>query len=165
MMRRCIAFKAGFVVVALSGCSQPGAGIPSRELNALEQGKKYELVSLDPDEQKRVDDASPDMFHKWLVLGRATIDDAETRKRLNDAFAAGAKVAGIAPAACFWPRHGIRVNFDGKAVDFVICFECSHVEVFADEKRTKQFLVSESPQPVFDDVLRARGIALSEKPK
>ena len=65
-------------------------------------------------------------------------------------------------AGCFNPRHGIRLIGGGETTDLVICFECLQVQVFVDGRRPGGFLTSASPQPAFDQVLLAAGIALPE---
>ena len=48
-------------------------------------------------------------------------------------------------AACFNPRHGIRVKAKDAVFDFVICFECNSVAVFRNEKRTGSFGITGQP--------------------
>ena len=68
-------------------------------------------------------------------------------------------------AMCFNPRHGIHVVRGETVHDLVICFECLQVEVFENGQPAKGFLVSDSPQSVFEDALRAANVPLAEKPK
>jgi hypothetical protein len=58
------------------------------------------------------------------VLG-LTINDAETRHRLVSSFQRAVAENQGTIAACFNPRHGIRVTRKQKQVEFVICFECT----------------------------------------
>ncbi|MBA4066816.1 MAG: hypothetical protein C0501_24530 [Isosphaera sp.] len=90
--------------------------------------------------------------------------DADTRKKLVAAFKKGvADNTGIA-AACFNPRHGIRVTSDKKTVDFVVCFECFSVKSYADGKDAGGFLITKSPQKAFDAALTDAKVPLAEKP-
>ena len=94
--------------------------IPANAAIILEQGDHFELLSLDP---RRQEHAAEGDFHGYRVLGAAFISDVETRKKLVSAFEkAVAENEGIM-AACFNPRHGMRVTRNKKQVDFVICFE------------------------------------------
>src|SRR5688500_3924625 len=118
------------VIVALlffTGCQGNGNDIPAGTLAALQQGDGYELLSLDP---RELDEPPPDHFHGWRVLGRTTITDPATRKKLNEALRKGARENTGMAAACFNPRHGIHVVHNGKAYDLVICFECLSVMGF-----------------------------------
>jgi len=67
-------------------------------------------------------------------------------------------------ASCFWPRHGVRVVTSGKAVDYVICYECLGMGVFSDEGQTGQS-ISRSHQKVLTDPLTAAGIKLAPSMK
>jgi hypothetical protein len=134
--------------------------IPEAPRVALEKAGQIELYSLDP---SRSDEKPKDDFHGWKVLGKTTVKSADTLKTLVAALKKGvAENEGIV-AGCFNPRHGIRVTHDGKTVDFVICFECYQVAVYVDGKREKGFLVTRSPQPAFDKVLKDVGVPLAKK--
>ena len=65
--------------------------------------------------------------------------------------------------ACFNPRHGIRVTHAGVVTNFVTCFECRQVEVWRGNQKLALFLVSVSPQSVFDEVLKSAGVTLAPK--
>jgi hypothetical protein len=66
---------------------------------------------------------------------------------------------------CFLPRHGIRVKHAGKVADFVICFECNNVRVYVDGGAETEFLVSDSPAKMFNDILKDAGVKLPAQPK
>jgi hypothetical protein len=136
--------------------------IPDELRAILEKAEQFELLSLSPDrpqEQPKV------AFHGWKVLGKTTVKDAETRRKLVTAFKKGVAENNGIVAACFNPRHGIRVTADGKTVDFVICFECDQVQAFVGDKKEPGFLITDSPQAVFDGVLKEARVPLPEKPK
>ena len=65
---------------------------------------------------------------------------------------------------CFEPRHGLRVVYDGKTIDFLICFECLQIEIFNGTNLESGVLVSSSPQALFDKLLRDANIPLAPKP-
>jgi hypothetical protein len=136
-------------------------GLFSRDLRAaygaaLEKGTDFELLSLHPLPYE----ATPDNnFHGWRVLGKVSIAEESTRKRLVAAFKGGINAAEEG-ADCFDPRHGIRVNFDGQVADFVICFDCGNVEVYLGDKKQDGFSTTDTPQPAFDEVLTSEGIEL-----
>jgi hypothetical protein len=150
-------------LAALAALAAPGCNdIPSTTLSAMQHADRYELLSLDPSRIRTT--PPPGNFHGWRVLGRTSIDDLATRQKLTNALRAGARENGSMAALCFKPRHGIHVVVHGSNVrDLVICFECLQVEVFENGQAAKGFLISDSPQPVFDDALRVAGIPLAEK--
>ena len=69
-------------------------------------------------------------------------------------------------AGCFQPRHGIRLVKGDKTVDLAICFECYSTTIYGGEDKKKPyFLVTRSPQPTFDAVLKEAKIKLAPKAK
>jgi hypothetical protein len=128
----------------------------------LEKAEQFELLSLSPEQLR---EKPKNTFHDWKVLGKTTVKDAEVRKKLVTAFKKGVAENKGEAARCFNPRHGIRVTHDEKTVDFVICFECFQVQVFAGEKQVKGFLITDSPAATFDQVLKEAKVPLAEKPK
>ena len=153
----------GSVLVALILVASTGGGgekIPPDALAALQEGEKFELYSLHP---AKATEPPPNNFHGWEVLGSTTIEKAEVRGKLITALKKGAEASDGAVAACFNPRHGIRAVHAGKTYDLAICFECLQVAVYVDDKRQAGFLVTDSPQPTFDNVLKDAKVKLAEK--
>lgn len=140
---------------AYDSAAEVGNVIPETALTILEQADHFELLSLNPEYQQTPAEGD---FHGYRVLGTALIDDIETRNKLVFAFKKSvAENLGIA-AACFNPRHGIRVTRKEKQADFVICFECNQVHLFGATRGS--FLVTRSAQPLFDSVLHSRGVSV-----
>jgi hypothetical protein len=134
--------------------------IPAAAASILEGADKFELLSLDPHfSGGHVEEG----FHNYKILGQTELSDPRQRTMIVSALKKGAEEAG-SPAMCFDPRHGIRVVRGGEMVDFVICFECSRVDVYVDGSKGESFLVSKSPQPVFDRALTDAGIPLAKRP-
>jgi len=161
-------------LVAISGCSSDSQErghlqaydsanevrnvIPATAAAILEQADHFELLSLNPSYQQK---AAEGDFHGHRVLGTAAINDDETRKKLVSTFkGAVAENQGIV-AACFNPRHGIRVTRNEKHEDFVICFECNQVQVFGEVRG--EFLITGSAQPLFDSVLHSSGVPRAKR--
>lgn len=159
------ALMAGFTL-SLLGFVHVGRGVQRASGEAftlLEQAKQFELISLYPDPAKK---EFHDRFHGWTVSGKTSVKEAQTRKRLVDALKKGIEeVDGIGRGLCFEPRHGIRVTYQEKTADFLICFHCAQVRIFMGESVAplQDFKISKSPEPVFDQVLSAAGIPLAAK--
>jgi hypothetical protein len=132
--------------------------IPATASAILEQADGFELLSLNPKHQQKT--AKGD-FHGYQVVGRAVIADPEARKKLVSAFERGVAENQGMIAACFNPRHGIRVTQNGKLEDFVICFECAQVHSYGAIE--VHFLISSSPKALFDNMLRRAGVSLADK--
>src|SRR5437667_296107 len=106
------------VVIALGLTGRSTAGeIPAKVKAALKKADSWELYSLDPEQRKEPPKVA---FHDWRVLGKTTVTDADTRKRLVAALEKGAKENDGTVAACFNPRHGIRIKSGDNTIDLVI---------------------------------------------
>jgi hypothetical protein len=134
--------------------------IPTAARAILDKATDFELYSLDP--AQRLDDKDGG-YHGYKVLGKTAIKDADIRKKLVEALAKSAADNDGTVAGCFIPRHGIRAKHDGKTVELVICFQCLQVQVFLDDKKDKGFLITSTPQPVFDKVLTDAKVPLPKK--
>jgi hypothetical protein len=130
--------------------SAPAGEFPADIKTALEKADTWELYSLDPQFHK---DPPKEAFHGFGVLGKTTVKDAAARKKMLAAMEKGAKDNGGEVAACFNPRHGIRIKSGDKTLDLVICFECAQVKDFTGDKEGHGYLTTRSPQPTLDKVL------------
>ena len=144
-------------VIAMAACGDRNV-IPATAATILEQADHFELLSLDP--RPQWEPAEGD-FHRYKVLGTAVIEDAETRKKIVSAFKRAVAENQNYVAACFNPRHGIRVTRKGKQVDFVICFGCAQVEVFGEV--SVRILIGNSARALFDSVLQSSGIPRADR--
>jgi hypothetical protein len=143
----------------------PQNRIPEEVERLFDKAERFELYSLDPENEFGKGAREKDGFHGWKVLGMTEVKGEADRKRLVDALRLGAEDNFGMVAACFIPRHGIRLKGGGKTVDLVICFQCLSVQVFEDAKRKEGFLTTGEPQEVFDAVLKAAGVKLPKPAK
>ena len=127
--------------------------LPAAVVTLLEQADQFELLSLNPKFDMRPFKGS---FHGYKVLAKTGVKDTKTRQRLISALLQGMRENSGNLAACFNPRHGIRAIHKGSHADLVICFECLQFHLFGNAQG--EFLVSRSPQSVFDAVLKAADI-------
>jgi hypothetical protein len=134
--------------------------MPARAQAALEKSQNVELFSLDPSLPRK---QTKESFHDWAVLGKTTLNTEAGRKRLRTAFERAVRESSGAVAACFNPRHGIRVSYEKGTIDFIICFECLLVQIIEGDNYLPDVLVSDSGQIVFDGILRDAGIPLAKK--
>ncbi|HZK80060.1 MAG TPA: hypothetical protein VFC46_03315 [Humisphaera sp.] len=132
---------------------------PRAAIDALDDADRYELLSLDPD---RSDSPSSDDFHGHHVLARLVVVDIAVQRQLNAALRAGID-SKQTMAACFNPRHGIRVTRAAQTTDFVICFECSQVKVWRGDRQVAYLATSSSPQATFDGVLLKANVPLAKR--
>jgi hypothetical protein len=140
--------------------------IPAEALKVLDAAEKLTVYSLDP---QKIGDKNTVRFRSYPVLGTTELSTKDSREQLLAALQKGIKENPGDIAKCFDPRHAIRAVANGKTVDLLVCFRCLQVEVYdsADEKsqKIKTVLVSRSPEPAFDRVLKEANVPLAEKGK
>jgi hypothetical protein len=151
-----LALFAGAAAICGSCCFWPGAAIPSEIREVFDEADEWEVYSLFP---VREEESLPERFQGWPVLGKTTVRDAPTLRRLREALARGTQRyhQWVPGPMCFFPRHGIHATHGGKSVDLAICFECSYVY----QNDVEVFRTTAAPQPVFDAVLTEAGIPLA----
>jgi hypothetical protein len=136
----------------------------SKDLKALfEKAEELELYSLDPAPDIKDQDAKTG-FHGWKILGKTTIKEAKTRKKVIEALYKGLAESDGTVAKCFIPRHGIRAAAGGKTADVVICFECLQTQFHVGAASSTE-ATTRSPEKVLDEVLTAAGVPLAPKKK
>src|SRR5262249_43121519 len=143
----------------------PKNRIPEVAERLLDKAETFELYSLNPDRRAAQNVEARDGFHGWRVLGKTEVKGEAERKRLTDALRLGAEDNFGMAAACFNPRHGLRLKGGDRTVDLVICFECLQVQVFVDGAGEKGFLTTGEPQKDFDAALKAAGVRLPKPAK
>ncbi len=155
-------FAVGVVFLAAGPAAtqdkDKGNKLSESALKVLQGATEFELYSIDfanPDKGKTG-------FHDMKSVGKTTVKDPETRKKLVAEFVKGME-GRIDPARCFNPRHGIRAAHDGKTVDLVICFECAQFDLYENgSDKPTRLLIGKGPEPAFDKVLKDAGVP---KPK
>jgi hypothetical protein len=154
-------------VNGIAGCSGVKKNkLPSAAMSILEKAEEIELISLDPGHPEKDERPPKGDYFGWKELGRTTIEDAETRRRVVSAVATGLAEATGAGANCFDPRHALHASHKDKTVEILICFQCSQVLVYVNDKRQDPYLaISGSPQPVLDKILADANVPLAPKPE
>jgi hypothetical protein len=148
-------------VVALVGAGDDP--IPAEFGKALAKAETLDLYSLDPSVPVKKGDAD---FHRWKVLGKTAVTKVALAKLVAALKKGAAEANQNVSAGCFRPRHGIRVQRDGKSYDFVICFECVVVMLYKDkeEKSDRGFHVSRTPAGMFNTILKDAKVQLPAQP-
>ena len=150
-----------FHLVLCLGCVAPPStainSMPEVATTALSSATSIELISLNPD----LNEEPKNDYHGFEMLGAVVIDDIETVNLLVKTFKSGVEEHDESVADCFNPRHAIKFTVDGQLFEFVICFECLQVKWKIDGKDQKGFLISASPQLIFDRILTDAGVELA----
>jgi hypothetical protein len=148
------------LLVLLSGSALAGE-FPKELQTSLEKAERFELLSIRPARIEKTEGAFN--FHGWEVIGRTFVREPGQRKKLVASLRTGIEENSGIGAACFRPRHGIRVTEKGKVTDFIICFECYQMQVYVDDRPQKSILVTRTPEQMFNAALTAAKLPLSDK--
>jgi hypothetical protein len=157
-------FSALVCATVLASCANIRAAdndLPKDVREAFEKATEFDLYSLDP--SRMVEKNKKDtLFHDWKVLGKTTLK-GDTAKNVRAAIDKGRKDSDGSVAACFNPRHGVRIVHDKKTYDLVICYECLSATVFEGDKRIGQFLTTRSPEKTLTRVLADAKVPLPKE--
>ena len=147
----------------LGACSSPittGAR-PDGVLAELADPDAVELLALHPyPHALGDDDADLPRFHGYGVLGRAPLADDEQENRVLALVERGIETSDGMVAACFDPRHGLRVTAGGATWDFVICYACLSMNVFRDDVQLEGHLTSDAVEPQMTALFESAGLTI-----
>jgi hypothetical protein len=140
----------------------PARPLPEGILAAMTAASSFTLYSLDPDGGMHPD--QPKTFRGWRVLGQTQVVDAPTRKRIATTIADSvARTRGLG-MGCFIPHHGLRFIAHKHTYDFVICFHCEHLYIYAPNRDICVTRISTGAE-VLDAIFSAAHIPMAERRK
>ena len=162
---RKLVIPLALVLIAYIGLSVYRAtrpsSIPAAALACLRTPQRMTLFSLDPDPLARLQQPGAVFFHQFRVLGETPISTPENQRVIANTLDRANRSFGV-EYACFNPRHGVRVSGTSGTYDFLICFECAQIEVYAGEQHLKHLIIWESPKAL-DRILTAAHVPLATK--
>lgn len=131
---------------------------PSEVVEALREDPEATLFSIDP-----YSDASDpqDSLRNHHIYGKTVLGTAEDRDTLVNVLTESTRGAWEG-AACFDPRHALRVTGPKGTYDLIICFGCGRVHVYHPDGRKQLVLIRASAEK-YDNFLKSRNIPLSER--
>ncbi len=142
-----------FASGSLVGC---GTVLPPASAKVLSEADTFEVLALDPNVEPPSDAvSSPQSFHGFEVVGRASVPSREARARIVGIVDDGMRSGGTR-SKCFNPRHGVHAVKSGHVVDLVICYQCGEVDVH-DASSTKDFDTA-NVRPSLDREMAAVGV-------
>ncbi len=110
---------------------------------------QFFLYSLDPRGGIGYVVNTEQVFHGFTILGKAEVTTEDDKAALLKAFAQGVRESDGRVAACFNPRHGLRLVVGSSTNDFTICFECLSVMTYG-FNHGQGFLITASPSAAFN---------------
>ena len=153
-------FPAIITVLAVAGCGQTSSTATNATMPTPDELTLYAIDGLVNEPTSFVTDAQH--FRGYRILGKIEIADRTARAEIMKAIRDGISESDGTVAACFWPRHGVHAVTQGKAVDYVICYECLQVYVFAPGGGGHRMeRTADKHQTVLTDRLTAAGIKLA----
>lgn len=143
---------ASSVAVASDGLN----ALPAEAAQALHSNGSAIIYSLEPWEDPDKEGAR---LQQYEILGQSDLTDAQR------SIAVGAFDSAIAGwdgnvAACFDPRHALRIQYKGHAYDFLLCYSCHQMAVFRDGKLLGGVGAAGSPK-VLNDLMTSLRLPLS----
>jgi hypothetical protein len=164
----CVIRRVGLLCAVLlaAGCgTRFEAGVAAADRAVLAAPEALELFALSPFPSAGEEPLAPDEegFHGYRVLGRTRVHDAEARAELLGLVRRGIDASDGAGAACFLPRHGLRAERGGSAVDLVLCYECLRARIYGARPEPWEVLTASTVEPEVSAFFRAQGLELDAR--
>lgn len=106
----------------------------------LEAGDEVVLFSLNPKGfLDKKDEQGKTLFHGYEIVTHKKVVKDDDRKELVTSLKALVHWCSFLQAACFNPRHGLRITHGKTVTDYLICFECGRMYVYRDDKHFASF--------------------------
>lgn len=155
-----------FLVAAVAAEPKKNA-LPAEAEEALRNGSKFILFSIEPGlpEAAKPGDKPIEYHHGHKVLGNMELAVGASQAAAVQSVQEAIKNHNGVKARCFIPRHSLRVVAQsGRIYDFVICFECSGLEVYRGQKRIASLGITGSQQAL-DRLLKSAKVPLAKPPQ
>lgn len=144
-------------LLCVAGCSGRSDNRLPREVSrALKAQTTAVLYSLEPAERGEKEG----FLHGFQILGETRLTGGALSSAVKEFERAVADWGG-AMAACFEPRHALRVVDGTHTYDLVLCYECDQLYVYRDGKHLVSLGASGSPS-VLNGLLAAAGVEVAK---
>jgi hypothetical protein len=149
-----------FVLAALAagvslGCGPSQAGSTTSSPGGAAADGPFQILALEPYRTGN-EPAGGASFHGFTILAQADVADPAARERILSIVQGGIDEGGT-QAKCFNPRHGVHATKGGRGVDYVICYECSAVNIVEDG-REPETVTTSNVQAKLDAAFAAAGL-------
>ena len=153
-------------ILAISACApiRTEKLSESEVLQILATSDSAVLYSLEPWTSPNT---AGERLQGFLVRGKTELDHSKTQEAttaFKDAILAWESSGNNFAAACFDPRHALRIVSNEHTYDFLLCYQCLQLEVFEDDESVAWFGVMGSPA-VLNEMLASANIPLSKAAK
>lgn len=103
------------------------------------------------------------VFMGYPVFGTVTIHDAGKRQELYSRLHENINRRNVEIAACFWPRHGVRLKFGNRVIDYALCFQCSNYRK-AENGQSESGSIQGDSVELMNKYLTQAGVKLAPQP-
>lgn len=145
-------------IFLIFGLLAPGNTFPREARQALRNATQATLYSLEPWEHSLpAGHALPELE------GFSILEQTELNRKQTDTAATAIRDAVKGwhdRAACFDPRHALRVSFGNHTFDFLLCYACHQLAIYRDGEHLTT-LSAGGPSTVLDNLLTAADVPLS----
>ncbi len=130
---------------------------------AVRRRRMGEPSTATPPARYKPGEPKPELFHDYAVIGKVAVADPEVRREVTLAVRQ-ALVGSGGVAGCFNPRHGVRAEAAGQAMDLVICFQCNMTSVYLHDDMSGKVISDDSARAVLNRVLEKGGVTPLKEP-
>ncbi len=127
------------LIALLSPYRHHPTSLPQDAQSLIKRADTIQLFSLDPYTRDNLADRSKfdeheisaTKFHGYIIYGSHEYTDDSSKNQIRKAIMDSTPAIEIAPASCFWPRHGLRFTAGSEYLDLLICFECNSMNTYS----------------------------------
>ena len=148
------------LVVALCPHAEAArARLPAEVFRALDSPSEVTLYATNPD-SRAFHWWFSRRFHGYRILGKVSVADPVQRREVAEVVSQAARTYRGDTKCMFSPRHAVRLASGAKTYDFLICFQCLQMEVYAGDQLVASLSSGGSPE-VLNRIFRAGGIRVA----
>lgn len=164
-MKRIEGWACGALAVVAACTASSDNLLPAPAEALLEHATRIELFALDPLPISMQPPSDKESFHEHAILGRAVLNDRAKCAQLAGLVLQGIRESDGRVAACFNPRHGLRVQTDAHTLELLICYECLSLEAYDDLSAAgvtrSTALTSQSVEPAVTRLFNEAGLTIA----
>ncbi len=150
----------GLVMTLAASC---GKKTSTRDFPAIASPDQLTLYSIDGNIHPGTGSATPggNSFRGYPVLGKIEFNKSADADSIVNAVNESMRKSDGTVAMCFIPRHGLRVVRGGVTTDYVICFQCLHLQIHSEGSEIKSVPLTKDAQELLNRHLGQKGIPIA----
>jgi hypothetical protein len=154
MVRPLTRMLVPLLAAVLTGCTQPistTSPAPGRVVIYAIDGTEKNDAQYGPETPR---------FRGFPILGQVAVVDPETQREIVRLIAESLADENRTQMKCFWPRHAVTIDVEGKTTDYVLCFQCRNAVVYSPD-RGPYVTVGKASEPLLTKLLTDAGVAIA----